>query len=117
MITPHPRRRRPAVSITLDFTSSLADRAPDMAPGERSKLTEPVALLVELGEQVTPAVVRQLALELRGRQQFQAIVTRRGRGGRRLVRVMPADVLCAYAAECHQDARLQRLERSLRKPA
>ncbi|MFI6682584.1 hypothetical protein [Streptomyces sp. NPDC050485] len=113
----HQHGRRPkGFSISMDLSGNLAERFP-LDADERAKLTEPVALLVELGDTVTIGSVRQLAHELRGRGQLQTVVTRRGRGGRQLVKVMAADTLCAYAADCDQTGRLMRLERTLRKAA
>ncbi|MEU2361867.1 hypothetical protein ABZ616_14225 [Streptomyces noursei] len=108
----HPK----GFSISMDLSGNLAERLP-LDADERAKLTEPVALLVELGDTVPIGSVRQLAHELRGRGQLQVVVTRRGRGGRQLVKVMAADTLCAYATDCDQAGRLMRLERTLRKAA
>ncbi|GAA4071175.1 hypothetical protein [Streptomyces hundungensis] len=117
MITTRNRQqsRRPkGFNISMDLSGNLAERFP-LGEDERAKLTEPVALLVELGDTVTATSARQLAHELRGRGQLQVVVTRRGRGGRQLVKVMAADTLCAYAADCDQTGQLIRLERTLRK--
>ncbi|MEV5879288.1 hypothetical protein AB0L75_34715 [Streptomyces sp. NPDC052101] len=109
-------RRPKGFSISMDLSGNLTERFP-LDADERARLTEPVALLVELGDVITAANARQLARELRGRGQLQAIVTRRGRGGQQLVKVMAVDTLCAYAADCDQTGRLIHLERTLRKAA
>ncbi|MGW1867928.1 hypothetical protein ACWCPS_20455 [Streptomyces mauvecolor] len=109
-------QRPKGFNISMDLSGNLAERLPLDADG-RARLTEPVALLVELGDAITAANARQLARELRGRGQLQAVVTRRGRGGQQLVKVMAVDTLCAYAADCDQTGRLMRLERALRKAA
>lgn len=110
-------RRPKGFSVSMDLSGNLAERFP-LDADERSKLTEPVALLVELGDVITASNARQLARELRGRGgQLQAVVTRRGRGGKQLVKVMDVDTLRTYAADCDQNGQLMRLERTLRKAA
>ncbi|MEV6553926.1 hypothetical protein AB0M57_35310 [Streptomyces sp. NPDC051597] len=113
----HQTGRRPkGFSVSMDLSGNLAERLP-LDADERSKLTEPVALLVELGDVITASNARQLARELRGRGQLQAVVTRRGRGGKQMVKVMDVDTLRGYAADCDQTGQLMRLEHNLRKAA
>ncbi|MFG2228010.1 hypothetical protein [Streptomyces sp. NPDC048644] len=112
----HGRHRRD-FSVSVDLAGTLAERYL-LDAVERAKLTEPVALLVEFGDTAPrPGSARQLARELSGRGQLQAVVTRRGRGGQQLAKVMAADTLRAYAADCDQAGQLMRLERTFRKAA
>ncbi|MEV0445270.1 hypothetical protein AB0I84_07615 [Streptomyces spectabilis] len=110
--TRSPRNYR----LSVDLADALAARYPTMGAVERSKLSG-VALLVQFGRSVTAASVRRLAAELSGRGQIPVVVTRPGRDGRELVKVMDADTLHAYAVECAQSGRLMRLERSVRRAA
>ncbi|MBB5123203.1 hypothetical protein AF335_33140 [Streptomyces eurocidicus] len=109
-ITTSCGRRPRGYRITVELTGEVGERYPELTAGE---LTDPVALVVELGD-ARRLDLGQLAYDLRGLRLSKAVVAHEDRAHGRHVRVLDVHALRTCVAESADAGRMLRLERSIK---